>query len=276
MASSMPLSTKFAYQSPLPLAHDKDAFARRFLQNLPQRYGFLAGKMPLVLFDLDKNEEEKAFGSRKFPKRYALTMWRHSNSDRLAAEEALKVELRRMLQQVDSSNRHMHPCSLVVQEMVPGEAVAVSLFATEKRRVTFIGCCKQAFDETTGHWNGGFISYKDQALLEQQYAGTIDALARFLHKKGYYGLIGADVTTDQPGRQLIIDINARVTGSYNLGCLQGHFVRRGLFEAVLLYRYISLAQETASSVFLIKSFTAEDSPRLEEFMKRLKEYARAG
>lgn len=158
-----------------------------------------------------------------------------TDSDRLAAEEALKVELRRMLQQIDSSNRHMHPCSLVVQEMVPGDAVAVSLFVTKKGRAIFIGCSKQAFDETTGHWSGGFISYKDQALLEEQCAGTIDALARFLHKKGYYGPIGADVMTDQAGRQLIIDINARLTGSYNLGCLKGHFVRRGLFEAVMLY-----------------------------------------
>ena len=52
MSSTIPLSRKFAYQSPLATTTDSDELARLFLQVVPQLFGFIAGKMPLVLYDL--------------------------------------------------------------------------------------------------------------------------------------------------------------------------------------------------------------------------------
>lgn len=56
MSSGIPLSSKFVYQSPLNHCHDGDELARLFLQVVPQLFGFVAGNMPLVLFDLDPNQ----------------------------------------------------------------------------------------------------------------------------------------------------------------------------------------------------------------------------
>ncbi|KAL8676500.1 MAG: hypothetical protein Q9186_006984 [Xanthomendoza sp. 1 TL-2023] len=53
MIDAIPLSTKFAYQSPNVSIKDPDLLARLYLQVVPQLFGFIAGRMPLVLFDLD-------------------------------------------------------------------------------------------------------------------------------------------------------------------------------------------------------------------------------
>ncbi|KAL8672302.1 MAG: hypothetical protein Q9168_003218 [Polycauliona sp. 1 TL-2023] len=54
MIDAIPLSTRFAYQSPNVLTKDSDFLARLYLQVVPQLFGFIAGNMPLVLFDLDR------------------------------------------------------------------------------------------------------------------------------------------------------------------------------------------------------------------------------
>ena len=41
--------------------------------------------------------------------------------------------------------------------------------------------------------------------------------------------------TDKEGRQVVIDMNVRVTGSHPLGALRGHFGLRGLNVAVLFF-----------------------------------------
>ncbi len=46
--------------------------------------------------------------------------------------------------------------------------------------------------------------------------------------------MGADIMTDADGRQLVIDLNVRVTGSHSLGALRGHFARLGLNVATTL------------------------------------------
>lgn len=60
MTSSIPLSTKFAYQSPRALNIDSNVLARTHLQAGPQSYGFVSGNMPLVLFDVDAAGDEAA------------------------------------------------------------------------------------------------------------------------------------------------------------------------------------------------------------------------
>lgn len=55
---SLPLSTKFMYQFPLVLTKNADELARLYLQVVPQLSGFIAGNMPLVMFDLDIDDGE--------------------------------------------------------------------------------------------------------------------------------------------------------------------------------------------------------------------------
>lgn len=359
MTSSIPLSTRFAYQSPRALKMDSNVLARTNLQAGPQSYGFVSGNMPLVLFDVDAAGDEAAQAEhmlspvkshqadalrvfdqlapaqrpelRFVPSPTGITtnpndkvaIWNpmdclthlphlfdpeehyellskrglaisgistpnsdvidcnlqphQVNDEDLVKEEVarmmkpvierevpfviklpqslgsqgvfvvqtdsekqdaiglLTVEVKRMIQQINESNRHMRPASLVLQETVPGTAVALSLFVTKKGRSIFTGCTEQIFDNH-GHWDGGCIDYKQQDNLREQYADIAQEMATYMHQKGYYGPLGADVMTDLNGKQLVIDLNVRVPTSYPLGFLKKHFsIQRGLHDAALLY-----------------------------------------
>ena len=68
-------------------------------------------------------------------------------------------------------------------------------------------------------------------MLERHYRKTINAVANFLHSKGYFGPAGFDFMTDANGTQRFLDLNVRITGTYHLGPLHGHFARCGLVDA---------------------------------------------
>lgn len=155
-----------------------------------------------------------------------------TETERKSAIERLRGELPQMLQDFNPQNQHLHPCCLITQNFVSGETVGISIFVTQKGKGVFISCWKQVMSER-GTWAGGIICYTEQPKLERKYAAIIDQIALFLHNRGYYGPAGADVLTDGNGMHLIVDLNVRVTGSYSLGCLRGHFERRGLSFALL-------------------------------------------
>lgn len=421
LTPSIPLSTRFVYQSPQLVPRNHDAFARRSLIAVPQLYGFIAGKMPLILFDINEAEGEVVPRASSSPSmlshradtfrtlehlspcqkpelsfmhdphdiflptgakvailnpmdcllhlshtvdpdthyqlhsKAALALSAlptpesqvietrlqpdqiHDGGD-LGAEVArmigpvleriipfvvkmpqacagqgiflvrtefdqrdmsgvLAMELKRLLPMLNETNKHLRPIRFVIQKMVPGEAVALSLFITKGGRAIFTSCCKQIIDES-GHWTGAFISYRRQDQLRHQYAGIIDRLARYMYEQNYYGPLGADVMTNQDGQQLIIDLNVRVSASHPLGFLKGHFsTRRKLNEAVLFFPlYLSCRRDEFEQAFkrefnngslVIASWchhrdgvtsvtglalAAEDSKQLSEFIDRVNVY----
>ncbi|MCJ1346141.1 hypothetical protein MMC31_004354 [Peltigera leucophlebia] len=156
-----------------------------------------------------------------------------TEADRTDAIRTLEPEMKRMLNQINSLNAHMSPCSLILQSLIPGEAVALSLFVTKSGRAIFNACCSQLFD-ADGRWGGSFCDYREEETLRAQYADTAAKLGAHMYKIGYWGPMGADIMTDADGRQLVIDLNVRVTGSHSLGALRGHFARLGLNVATTL------------------------------------------
>ncbi|KAI1810300.1 solid-state culture-specific protein-like protein [Poronia punctata] len=353
MASGFPASKLFTYQSPLSPSEDADELAREFLQLVPQLFGFIAGKMPLVMFDLDPDpaedkvgdlrlhqadayatcraltpsqrphlrfirttqdlelgpsgrlaiinpvdslaslpllvsaeghyaalsKRELAFSGLPCPETVVLdtvcspqelansqvlerevrrligclkvhpipAVWKlpqslsgqgtfiiRTEASRAAAIRVLRVEIRRMLESITPQNAKWNPCSVILQEMVPGEAVALSLFVTRSGKAVFNACCSQLVDDQ-GSWGGGFIDYCAQDKLKARYAAIADMIASHVRSLGYWGPMGADIMTSTDGRQLVIDMNVRVTGSHPLGALRGHFQARGLHVAALFF-----------------------------------------
>ncbi|PYH90693.1 solid-state culture specific protein [Aspergillus ellipticus CBS 707.79] len=172
-----------------------------------------------------------------------------SESDRQAALDELQGVLGETLGKLHDTNQSLYPASLVIQELVPGEACGVTFFVTKKGRVIYLAASRQCFDDE-GHWKGGCVSYLSQPAFKMRYWNTIEALAKQLHSKGYYGPAGADIMTDGSGKQMIVDVNPRVTGSYHLGFLKGHFMRRGLFEAgVLSHLHLRCSRDTFEVTF---------------------------
>lgn len=160
---------------------------------------------------------------------------------RTQLKEMLQLQLEAMLAQLTDANYDMHPCSLVLQDYISGKVVALSLFVTRAGRPVFVGCCKQKFNDE-GHWVGGSISYRNQNKLRERYAECMAQAAEFLHQKGYYGPAGIDILTSTSGKQYIIDLNVRITGTFNLGLVTGHFTKRGLGKAMLKAAYFSCSR----------------------------------
>ncbi|KAJ5155719.1 hypothetical protein N7492_008522 [Penicillium capsulatum] len=159
------------------------------------------------------------------------------------------VHLEGMLRQVNIMNHHLYPCSMVIQDFILGPVVALSLFVTKNGQPQFIACCEQLFDDQS-HWVGGSISYQQQPELRETFAIVTEKVAAFLHSKGYHGPAGVDIVTDsRSGEQLIVDLNVRVTGTFHLGPLMGHFVRQGLFEAAMTTGDIACSRDVFEEKF---------------------------
>ncbi|KAI2629329.1 solid-state culture-specific protein-like protein [Hypomontagnella submonticulosa] len=151
------------------------------------------------------------------------------------ALEVLRAELGRVLPLLNEANQHLRTSTVLVQDVVAGNAVALSLFVTPEGPPVFISCCEQLLD-TQDQWIGGYISYADQDRFRQEYADIAQDVARYSRLKGYRGPLGVDVMTDaEGGRHVAIDVNPRVSGTTPLGVLRGHFSeRRGLHHAAVL------------------------------------------
>ncbi|KAL8963290.1 MAG: hypothetical protein Q9193_000430 [Seirophora villosa] len=364
MIEAMPLSVQYAYQSPNVLFHDPDTLGRLYLQLVPQLFGFVAGAMPLLMFDLDhakggaqshRDDAYRTFEQLTYTQRPQLgfveqpsdiklpvgakiailnpmdcllslphtvnpdahydllskrslalshlpspasdvidTVLRtgevyeeraleaevdrmmeavharacpfvakvpqslsgegvfliRDESERQQAVQVLKRELKRSLTFMHQSKVQMLGSSIVLQELILGENVALAFFVTRKGRAIFSSCCPQLVNPQ-GHWEGGFISYAEQDRYEAQFAPILEQLGHYMHRKGYYGPVGADVITDNKGRQFIIDLNVRVIGSHPLGYLKTHFsVERGLNEAVMLFPlFLNCRREAFEKIF---------------------------
>lgn len=363
MVKGIPPTRTFTYQSPLLPAHDKDVLAREFLQMGPQLLAFIAGNMPLILFDLDPVPEERTACNSKSSSKRRHQLDAHGVYDRLsptqrpalkfvsepadvlnmctpktkvaqvnpmdcmnilpqlvppashykvlskrtlalsglptpattvvdpqltihglsdnkavatdvirmmqlvearklpfvlklpqslsgqgtflvrneeersACIEVLEPEMHRMLNQITPANIHLNPCSFLMQEMLSGEAVAISFFVTRSGKAVFNACCHQILDNE-GNWEGGLVDYCAQDGLSKTYETIMNKVACYLHKNRYWGPVGADIITDDNGQQLIIDMNVRVSGSHPLGALRGFFQKRGLNVATLLFPFV--------------------------------------
>ncbi|KAH8423745.1 putative solid-state culture specific protein [Aspergillus melleus] len=172
-----------------------------------------------------------------------------SEADRAQVKALLITQLEVMLQQLNHTNQHLYPCSIVLQDFIDGPVVALSFFVTKTGQPKLVACCEQLFDEHS-HWIGGSISYRQQAEYQRTFSALTNKVATFLHRKGYHGPAGIDIVTNRTtGEQMVIDLNVRVTGTFHLGPLTGHFTSRGFFEAALTTGDIFCSRDTFEGVF---------------------------
>ncbi|KAL9470907.1 hypothetical protein ACSS6W_008848 [Trichoderma asperelloides] len=190
-----------------------------------------------------------------------------SEARRAQIKKILSVQLQEMLGQINEINNHLYPSSFILQDYVPGEVVALSMFVTQKGQAIFNACCRQRFD-SKGYWIGGQISYLDQETLKRKYSGIMNQIAEFLHQRGYYGPAGADIVTGDDGKHYTVDLNVRVTGTHPLGPLAGHFTQRGLINATIITEYFTCSRsdferafkaEIADGALIICSWVREEA-----------------
>lgn len=79
-----------------------------------------------------------------------------------------------------------------------------------------------------GHWTGGRIDYSAQAVLAKYTLDTVKDTARKM-PASYVGWCGIDVVVDEAGKQWVVDLNPRFTGSMPICLMSNQFWKdRGL------------------------------------------------
>ncbi|KAF3769318.1 hypothetical protein M406DRAFT_65608 [Cryphonectria parasitica EP155] len=81
---------------------------------------------------------------------------------------------------------------------------------------------------TNGKWVGGHIDYSRQEELKRLVWDTVRDTTQRL-PESFMGWAGVDIVADREGKQWVVDLNARFTGSMPICLMSGHFWKeRGL------------------------------------------------
>ncbi len=113
--------------------------------------------------------------------------------------------------------------NLIVSEFVKGEVAnyCVQFYVNKQGQPTLIGATTQMVTPQ-GEFAGGLIYYDDHGM--DKFLHQVAVISRFLHKHGYFGVVGIDSLEDGDGQLHLIDANIRVNGSTPL-CLQRNTMR---------------------------------------------------
>lgn len=163
----------------------------------------------------------------------------------------LVIEVDLMLRQVNQSNEHLRPASLVIQEMIPGETTAISMFVNSDGTPVLTSVTHQL--DNNGRWEGSHIDFSRQARLKLEFTPISRAIGDSMRELGYHGPLGADVMTDQNGNHLVVDINARLTSSHLLGLSEGFFsTKRGFHHAGILSPIVDVSLDEFKDMFSVE------------------------
>ncbi|XP_031568633.1 uncharacterized protein LOC116303233 [Actinia tenebrosa] len=120
--------------------------------------------------------------------------------------------------------------SEVIEELTGNYCVQFYLFKTGEIR--WLGCSKQAVTEDFS-WNGGYVDWNEQEYLKETFLRTVTPVREYLHKNGYFGVVGIDVLTSKEGH-FVVDVNPRINGSTTLLLIAPHMAVKGFPSSALL------------------------------------------
>ncbi|EME40771.1 hypothetical protein DOTSEDRAFT_74350 [Dothistroma septosporum NZE10] len=138
-----------------------------------------------------------------------------------------------MINDLNPSNEHLHVVSLLIQQLVDGRTNNMSVFITATGRPVFLSCCEQILDEN-GVWKASTINYTRQQELEAEFQNITKEVAAHVYEQGFTGAMGFDVMTNAEGKQLVVDMNIRITGDVFMGPLKSHYEQRGMEHSYLM------------------------------------------
>jgi len=136
---------------------------------------------------------------------------------------------------------HWPEARLVITEIVNDLAgdYGVQFYLTRSGDIVWIGILEQLFDANS-RWAGGTFSSQTQSKLAAPLREVISPVARHLHRKGYFGVVGVDVLQDKHDRFFVVDINPRITGASPFLVVSRLLVKNdlwaGLYVASVEYR----------------------------------------
>lgn len=142
-----------------------------------------------------------------------------------------KLEAETIISQIQDKMKCPEPAiSGVIEEITGNYCVQFYLFKTGD--IHWLGCSNQVVTENFG-WNGGYVHWNEQDELKEKLYKTVMPVKEYLHKHGYFGVVGIDVLTCKEGN-FVVDLNARINGSTTLLLIAPHIAPQGYPTSALL------------------------------------------
>uniref|UniRef100_A0A6P8IJS0 Uncharacterized protein LOC116302097 n=1 Tax=Actinia tenebrosa TaxID=6105 RepID=A0A6P8IJS0_ACTTE len=120
--------------------------------------------------------------------------------------------------------------SEVIEDITGNYCVQFYLFKTGE--IHWLGCSRQTVTDEF-EWDGGYIDWNKQDELKRMYFNTVMPVKEYLHKKGYFGVVGIDVLSNKEDNY-VVDVNARINGSTSLLLIAPHMAAKGFTSSALL------------------------------------------
>jgi hypothetical protein len=155
----------------------------------------------------------------------------HGLSGRGTYMAKTESEAERIINKLRDEVRCTQPSiSEVIQDLTGNYCIQFYLHKTGNIR--WLGCSKQAVTEEFG-WNGGYVDWDAQEDRKKMFFSTVMPVKEYLHKNGYFGVVGIDVLSSKEGN-FVVDVNARINGSTTLLLIAPRMAAKGFPMSALL------------------------------------------
>ena len=143
------------------------------------------------------------------------------------------VESREKLEEVTSmvKNRFGPDSSYIISQYIQDVKATLDcgFYLTKKGRIIYLGV-QDCILENFGYDAGTIDWDKQEVYKKQLYDKFVVPVAAYLHKKGYFGIVGIDVVTS-PGGDYLVDLNPRINGDTSYMMLAPPMAKLGLSKS---------------------------------------------
>ncbi|XP_032234563.2 uncharacterized protein LOC5509712 [Nematostella vectensis] len=115
----------------------------------------------------------------------------------------------------------------IVTEVIEGITgnLCVQFHLFKSGETHWIGATQQVIGEDL-EWEGGIVNWNEQEKLKKLVFKTVRPVKKYLHSKGYFGVVGVDILTTKH-EQYVIDLNPRFNCSSALLLMAPHMAAKG-------------------------------------------------
>lgn len=145
----------------------------------------------------------------------------HVNS--AADESAMRKQL----------SEHWSDAKLVINSVIQNidGDFGVQFYLNRNGETVWLGFTEQQFNDQL-KWCGGSYSADLQSQLCDQFCTMIEPVGQYLHRVGYFGVVGIDLLRDTSQRLFLVDVNPRLTGISPFLMASRIFAQDGLTHGV--------------------------------------------
>lgn len=107
----------------------------------------------------------------------------------------------------------------------------VQFYLDKQGEIIWLGFTQQVFNET-GRWTGGVFNAEIQDNFYHEFLKIAEPVARYLHRNGYFGVVGIDILQNRDDEFFLVDLNPRLTGITPFLIASRLFIADGYYHGI--------------------------------------------